>query len=134
MDEFLQPNKSFLRLLEEYKKHGSLIIGFDFDNTVFDYHKKGSTYSDVIELLRELQHIGCKLICWTAAESLVKVEKYLIANKIPFDGINTDGINLGWISRKPHYGALLDDRIGLIQVYSELKLLVEIITKEQNGI
>jgi len=131
MDEFLVPNKSFLRLLEEYKKYGSLVIGFDFDSTVFDYHKKGTTYTMIINLLRELQHIGCKLVCWTAQKDLPFVEKYLTDNKIPFDGINVNGIELGWESRKPMYSALLDDRAGLIQVYQELKLLVEIINKQQ---
>ena len=125
------PNKSFLRLLEEYKKYGSLVIGFDFDSTVFDYHKKGTTYTMIINLLRELQHIGCKLVCWTAQKDLPFVEKYLTDNKIPFDGINVNGIELGWESRKPMYSALLDDRAGLIQVYQELKLLVEIINKQQ---
>ncbi len=134
MDEYLKPNKSFERLLEEYKKHGSLTIGYDFDSTVFNYHGKDETYSDVIDLLRELQLLGCILICWTAAEDLVKVERYLTDNKIPFNGINTNGIELPWISRKPFFNALLDDRFGLIQVYTELKMLVEIINKKQNKI
>jgi len=81
----------------------------------------------VIELLRELQIAGCKLICWTAAEDISKVEKYLSDNKIPFDGINSGGIDLGWNSPKPFYSALLDDRCGLLQVYTELKLLLNTI-------
>lgn len=132
MDEYLKPNSSFLRLLEEYKKYGSLTIGVDFDGTLYDYHQKGSTYTMVIELLRQLQQLGCKIICWTAAEDLVKVEKYLTDNNIPFDGINTNGIILPWESRKPFFSALLDDRAGLQQMYSELSLLVEIVYKEQN--
>lgn len=133
MDEFLQPNKSFLRLLEEYKKYGSLTIGCDFDGTLYDYHKKGTTYDMVVELLRELQQLsGIKIVIWTAAEDLVKVEKYLIDNNIPFNGINSGGIKLPWESKKPFFSCLLDDRAGLIQTYSELKLLVEIINKERN--
>ncbi len=132
MDEYLEPNKSFLRLLEEYKKYNSLVIGCDFDGTLYDYHKKGTTYNMVIELLRELQQLGgIKIIIWTAAEDLNKVEKYLLENNIPFNGINSGGIPLPWESKKPFYSALLDDRAGLIQVYSDLKLLVDIITKEQ---
>ena len=129
MDEYLKPNSSLLRLIDEYKKYGSLIIGFDFDGTVYDFHKKGETYSMVIDLLRELQIAGCKLICWTAAEDLETVEKYLIDNKIPFDGINIDVISLGYTTRKPYFNALLDDRSGLAQVYSELKLLLTIVNK-----
>ena len=130
MDEYLVHNKSFLRLLEEYKKYGSLVIGFDFDGTVYDYHGKGNTYELVIKLLRELQMLGCKLICWTANKDHEHVEKYLVENDIPYTGINIDGVDLGWTSRKPFYNALLDDRAGLPHVYAELKLLVEIINKE----
>lgn len=129
MDEYLVPGKNLYRLYKEYKKHGSLIIGFDFDGTVYDFHKKGETYIMVIELLRELQLHGCKLICWTANGDIQMVEKYLTDNKIPFDGINTDVISLGYTTRKPYFNALLDDRAGLIQVYEELKSLLIIINK-----
>lgn len=133
MDEYLKHNASFLRLLEEYKKYKGLVIGCDFDGTLFDYHKKGTTYDMVIELLRELQKLGgIKIVIWTAAEDLNKVEKYLLENNIPFDGINSGGIKLPWESKKPFFSVLIDDRAGLIQVYSELKLLVEIINKERN--
>ena len=66
MDEYLIPNSSFLRLYNEYKKYKSLVIAYDFDNTVYDFHDKGVTYFRVIELLRKLKQIGCICICFTA--------------------------------------------------------------------
>lgn len=39
------------RLLEEYKKYGKLIVAFDYDNTIFDYHNNGGDYSCVVNLL-----------------------------------------------------------------------------------
>ena len=131
-DEYLIDGKSLRRLLDEYKKYGSLTIGFDFDGTVYDYHQTGATYYDVIMLLRNLKEINCKLICWTAQKDLDFVESYLKDNNIPFDGINTNGIDLGWESRKPFFSALLDDRAGLVQVYYELASLVLII-KDKNS-
>ena len=125
MDEYLVEGASLKRLMDEYGKYGSLCVGFDFDGTVYDYHKTGAKYDQVIELLRDLKQLNCKLICWTAQKDLPFVEQFLTENNIPFDGINTDGINLGWESRKPFFSALLDDRAGLIQVYNDLKLLVE---------
>lgn len=119
-DEYLEDGKSGTRLINEYDKYGSLTIGYDFDGTVYDYHKTGATYEQVRQLLRDLKEIGCKLICWTAQKDLEFVEQFLKDNNIPCDGINTDGINLGWESRKPFFSALLDDRAGLIQVYEEL--------------
>ena len=129
LDEYLESGKSLQRLVDEYRKYGSLTIGFDFDGTVYDYHKTGATYEFVIELLRDLKELNCKLICWTAQKDLEFVETFLKENNIPFDGINTEGINLGWESRKPFFSALLDDRAGLKQVYEELSHLVKVFKK-----
>ena len=126
-DEYLVPEKSRDRLVSEYEKYGSLTIGFDFDSTVHDYHKTGATYEQVRQLLRELKDIGCTLICWTAYQDLSFVAKFLGDNNIPFDGINTNGIKLPWESKKPFFSALLDDRAGLIQVYNDLRYLVDYI-------
>jgi hydroxymethylpyrimidine pyrophosphatase-like HAD family hydrolase len=125
LDEYLIPGTSGNRLIAEYYKHKSLCIGFDFDGTVHDYHKKGATYHQVIKLLRDLKEIGCILICWTAYPTHDYVIKYLEENDIPFDGVNTDGIKLPWETRKPFFSALLDDRAGLIQVFNELTELVK---------
>lgn len=124
IDEFLEPGKSGQRLIDEYRKYGSLTIGFDFDGTVFDYHGTGATYEQVRELLRDLKDINCKLVCWTAQKDLPFVETFLRDNNIPWDGINTNGIDLGWDSRKPFFSALLDDRAGLLQVFEELTAVV----------
>lgn len=128
-DEYLETGKSLRRLLDEYRKYGSLTIGYDFDGTVYDYHQTGATYNFVIDLLRDLKEMNCKLICWTAQNDLEFVEKFLKENDIPFDGINTDGIPLGWDSRKPFFSALLDDRAGLKQVYDDLRMVVTMYKK-----
>ena len=125
MDEFLVKGRSYERLFNEYQKHGSLFIGFDFDGTVHDYHKTGATYELVKQLLRDLKKIGCTLICWTAYKDLNYVQEFLEANDIPFDGINTNGVELPWETRKPFFSALLDDRSGLIQVYEDLRRLAD---------
>lgn len=119
-DEYLVEGVSGTRLINEYAKYGSLTIGFDFDNTVYDFHQVGASYEQVRQLLRDLKEIGCNLVCWTAQRDLPFVEKFLAENNIPCDGINTNGIDLGWDSRKPFFSALLDDRAGLVQVYEEL--------------
>jgi hydroxymethylpyrimidine pyrophosphatase-like HAD family hydrolase len=124
IDEYLVPGKSGQRLIDEYRKYGSLCIGVDFDGTLYDYHRTGATYDQVIKLVRDLKNIGCKIVCWTAQQDLVLVQTFLLENDIPFDGINTNGIPLGWDSRKPFFSALLDDRAGLLQVYEELSNVV----------
>ncbi len=132
MDEYLKENSAYERLYAEYKKYGSLTVGFDFDGTVHDYHKTGATYEMVKKLLRDLHKLKCKLICWTAYHNLDYVNNFLVEHKIPFNGINTDGIKLGWESRKPFFSALLDDRAGLVQVYNDLTKLVDTIKNEKH--
>jgi hypothetical protein len=132
MDEYLIPNACFKRLYTEYKKYGSLYGAFDFDSTVYPFHDKNQTYDKVKELIRNLVEIGCKVDCWTATDNHDKVHKYLKEENVPYHGINTNGINLPWESRKPFYSFILDDRSGLESMYRDLELLVWIIKKEQN--
>src|SRR6187200_1130510 len=88
MDFYLNPENSQNRILEEYKIYGSLVVAFDFDDTVYDFHKKGRIYTDVIKLIRRLKTLNCYLICWTGQEDLTFISNYLTTHKIPFDSIN----------------------------------------------
>lgn len=130
IDEYLRPNASFLRLLKEYEQYKSLVIAYDLDNTLYDFHKKGETYTMVMDLLKELKGIGCYMICFTANSDKDFVLKYLTDNNIPFDVINENPPFFKCDERKIYFNALLDDRAGLQQVYTELNLLLTIIKKQ----
>lgn len=124
-DHYLQPEASFQRLLDEYRRYGSLVVAFDFDNTVFDFHGKGHSYPTVIDLLRRLNQAGCYLICFTASENLAFVRAYLTEKGIPFHSINENPpFFTGPPSSKIYYNVLLDDRAGLRQVFDELTRLL----------
>jgi len=125
MDQYLKPDATYNRLVREYVKHGSLTIGYDFDGTIHDYHNEGASYDQVIQLIRDLKAIGCKVHCWTAYRDHQYVKKYLEEHNIPCDGINDSSIDLDYESRKPFYSALLDDRAGLESVFSDLSRLVK---------
>lgn len=128
MDEYLIPTANSNRLIKEYKQYGSVVVAFDFDNTVFDYHKKGHTYPLVIGLLRELKEIGCSCICFTAAEDYEMITQYCKDNDIPLDGINTNPPFFTSTSPKIYFNALLDDRAGLISAYHDLRALINYVT------
>lgn len=130
-DPYLNANESFLRLYREYVKYGSLVVAFDFDNTVYDFHKKGHVYTKVIKLLRELEQIGCQLICFTANEDEDFVYRYCIDNDIPCHLINENPSFIHSDARKIYFNTLLDDRAGLLQTYSELELLLKIIKEDE---
>lgn len=124
MDYYLNPKNSTDRLLKEYNEHGSLVVAFDFDDTVYDFHNKGRFYNDIIALLQELKNINCYLICFTGNDDLELVNAYLTQHHIPFDAINENPPFHKTDSRKIYANAYLDDRAGLKQVFDELKNLV----------
>lgn len=124
MDFYLNPENATNRLVAEYIQYNSLVVAFDFDDTVYDFHKKGRLYKEVIKLLQELKLINCYLICWTGQQDLEFVKSYLIENKIPFNTINENPPFHKSASRKIYANAYLDDRAGLKQVFDELKNLI----------
>lgn len=129
MDFYLDTQNSVNRLVEEYKQYGTIALAFDFDDTVYDFHKKGRTYDLVIELLKDLKSINCYMICWTGQTDLTFVESYLTENGIPYDAINENPPFYKSTSRKIYANAYLDDRAGLKQSFDELSALVKIIKK-----
>ena len=125
MDYYLNTQNTYDRLFDEYKKYSSLVVAFDFDNTVYDYHKKGWEFKKLIALLQKLKKIGCHLIIFTANEDENFVKSYCIENKIPFDGINENPSFHKSNSRKIYYNILLDDRAGLNESYTLLNKLIK---------
>lgn len=118
------------RLLLEYQKYGKLIVAFDFDNTIFDYHNNGGDYSCVIELLKECAELGFELVLFTTEEDWDKIEakadKAAEILKLP-DSFYLN-VNLSSIfpnAKKPYYNILLDDRAGLEESYNILKYVVD---------
>lgn len=119
------------RLKGEYDKYGKLIVAFDFDNTIYDFHNNGGDYGEVIELLKECIKLGFDLILFTVDEDSDKVSekvRWLVSNdlwnyKSSHFFVNTSPIFSG--SRKPYYNILLDDRAGLEESYNILKQVVD---------
>ena len=64
-DPYLIDTVSIQRLVKEWVKHKSLIIAYDYDNTVFDYHNNGYEFEFVIDLLRESKKYGDKFIVYS---------------------------------------------------------------------
>ena len=104
--------------MEQYEKHGKIIVAFDFDDTVSPF--RGDSCEQVKQLIRDLRPYA-HLICFTARtpDNQVAVEEYLKSNNIPYDYINKewDGRE---ISGKLFYNQLLDDKAGLYESYEIL--------------
>jgi hypothetical protein len=130
---FMQPWNVLNRLIKEWKEHGELIIAYDFDNTVYDYHKEGHNYHEVIQLLRECKEYGAYLIVFTAAEDERHdfVKNFLGINDIPWDAINKNKPGLPFKGRKIYYNVLLDDRAGLESAVWALKMALMYLKEER---
>lgn len=129
-DEFLNLENSYNRLKKEYMEHGKLIIAYDFDSTVFDYHSTGSSYEMVRELIRKWKN-HAYFIVFTSSESdrFDEIRKILDELNLPYDSINEDAPFISFKGRKVYYNILLDDRAGLAQTYGELNRLYEEVIK-----
>ena len=123
MDFYLDNQNAVSRLVNEWKTHGKIIIAYDFDNTVYDYHKEGHSYEQVISLLQECKKFGAYCVVFTAKadEEFPEMIHYLDENKIPYDAINDNVPVVSFNGRKIYYNILLDDRAGLKASYDILK-------------
>jgi tRNA nucleotidyltransferase/poly(A) polymerase len=134
MDYFLDHKHCVDRLTKEWLEYGKIIIAYDFDDTVYDYHNKGRKYDDVINLLRECKYHGAYFIVFTSCEEdkYDEMKMYLNDNDIPFDKFNEGMDFIPFKGRKVYYNILLDDRAGLESAYTTLKEALYI--KQQNDL
>jgi hypothetical protein len=125
MDYYLDSNNVYARLLQEYFQHGRLIICVDFDDTLYDYHKKGNTYDNVIQLLKRWQNYA-DIIVWTGngEEQYEVIKQYCNDHGISIYGINCDS-RVKVAGRKIYANVYLDDRSGLAETYDILLRLLD---------
>lgn len=126
MNSYLNTNRATQRLIKEYLKYNTLIIGFDFDSTIFDYHNEGLDVTPVVDLLKKASDAGMIMclhtLCTTYKDAERKIE---YVKKL---GINVHHINSSPVlknsypedAKKPFYSILLDDRAGLASAFITL--------------
>lgn len=115
------------RLRSEVAAHGSLFVAFDFDNTIFDYHKQGFDYSGVISLLRRCSEMGHKMILLTSnedEEKLAFIRYYCRSFGIRIDYVN-ENPEVCPGCRKPYYNILIDDRAGMNEACEILNAIIQ---------
>ena len=132
MDTYLIEDNCYEKLAETYEKYGSLIIAVDFDDTIFDFHKKGRSYDDVINLLKRWQKRS-KIVIWTNSpeERYPFIEEYCNSIGLEIFGVNTDVIP-EMAGRKIYANIYLDDHGGLPSSYRILKKLMDHIEENES--
>ncbi|MEK5060996.1 MULTISPECIES: hypothetical protein [unclassified Paenibacillus] len=132
-DPFLHPTNAINRLVNEWREHGKIIIAYDFDDTVYDYHKRGSSYDQVISLLQRCEAYGAYFIVSTCCseDKYDFIKDYLESNGIPYDAINENAPFVPFTGRKIYCNILLDDRAGLLTSYVTLDSALKILESER---
>ena len=130
-DPYFDTDRCVNRLIEVYKQHKDVIVGFDFDDTIYDYHGKGFIYREAIWLLKECSRIGLTMVLLTTQDTDQKIEdiKVLCGDM----GVRVDYVNLSPILNgkaahypvKPFVNILLDDKAGLGQACEILGKFLE---------
>lgn len=121
-DPYLSNYKVVRRLLDEYQRHGNLVVAFDFDNTIHDYHKQGYTYPRVIKLLNRCYNLGLTLVCYTGNDDIELIRYTCYNNGIKeVHYINESPIKEPSRPHKPYFNILLDDRCGLRSAVEDLE-------------
>ena len=111
------------KLIKNYDKHKSIVIGVDFDFTIKDA-VTGQIYTDIIELLQKGQELPGVIYCiWTANAKSAEVKQVWIDYKLNWHYYNKSPINLGEI--KPHFNLLLDDSAGLDEAMKLFSLFID---------
>ena len=118
------------KLLVAEKKYGKIVVGVDFDDTIFplDHNPYNvNRCSKVRSLVLQLQTQNRANLClWTVAEDWSMMYKKHISKEygIKFNYFNESPIVHGTDIRKPHFNILLDDKAGLNET---IKILEEFI-------
>lgn len=129
MDFYLSEQNCYQRLEDEFKKYGKLIICVDFDDTIYDFHKLGRTYDDVINLLKRWEPYSEVVILTGNGESQYPIiEEYMKQIGLKYKGINCDS-SISFGGRKTYANVYVDDRGGLPLVYNMLSTLISKIEK-----
>ena len=130
IDEYLDKENSYNRLKREFEKHKRLIIAYDLDSTVYDYHHTNASYEMVKDLIRKYEKYAYFIVFTSSTpDRYDEIKSILDKEKLPYNSINEDAPFIPFTGRKVYYNILLDDRVGLNQTYNELlRLYNEVIT------
>ena len=127
-DRYFETEQIAYQLVRNYWKHGNVIVAFDFDDTIYDWHDKGDIFPLMERLLQDISKDPdkFKLMLFTAREGKALEEAYEYCRKkqvFPM-WINDNPM---MHTRKPFYNILFDDKAGLGQAYEAFMLFLKII-------
>jgi hypothetical protein len=105
------------QLLDVYEKHGNIIIGVDFDDTIFPFNKSKGNITRCAEVVALLKKVKSKaIICLFSvadAQSLVYKEHIMDLYGIKPQYVNESPMKNWGECNKPYFNIQMDDKAGL---------------------
>ena len=105
------------RLTEEWRQHGNIVIGVDFDDTISPWKLANQEECDkVIHTLKEAKNVGAHIVVFTACKEdrYEQILAYCKKKDLRVDAINKNPIDLPYGNTTKIYANIfLDDRAGL---------------------
>ena len=132
-------NKYHKRLYQEWKQHGKIIIGVDFDDTLYPWKFKSpedaEKFERTIQLLKVAHATGAYIVIFTACDEnrYEEIQNYCEKVRLPIDCINKTPFDIpeGYGKNGKIYANLfLDDRAGLNEALEMLETVMYIIRGE----
>jgi hypothetical protein len=117
-DPYTDTEVCIRRLVDQHARTPRLILAVDFDDTIFDFHKKGHQYDRAITAVRAAQNAGFYIIIFTASrpDRYDFIRSHCESIDIFPDTINRNAIESPFGNEgKIFYNIFLDDRAGLGQ-------------------
>jgi hypothetical protein len=125
------------RLVNNWRQHGKIIIGVDFDDTIAPYmFNEQSTCNEVINLVREAIKTGAYIVIHTACnpDRHREILEYCSSVGIIVSSINKNPISLPYGEKgKPLCNIYLDDRAGLNEACNILQQAIYVIRGERES-
>lgn len=121
------------KLVGVYRKHNSIIIAVDFDDTIYNYSLNNYDVDYVIDLIKRAQkELGAQVILFTCREGelLEQALNYCKSKDLHIDRANESMETYTYPSRKPFYNILLDDKSSLEASCAALEYAMETIKRE----
>lgn len=123
---FTNDLKAINRLKKEVSDHASLVVGVDFDNTLYDFHNAWLDLEPTIKIVKAAHEAGIEIFIFTANVDHDFVRSH-VKEILDIDNvqINTNSLEGLFDSRKPFYSLLLDDRAGLKSSLWQLAVVLD---------
>lgn len=134
-DPYLDQARCVSRLMDEWRKHGRLIVAVDFDSTVAPWPVGSEDSHDkLISLVKECSDLGFLITIYTASttERWPMMRAFMEGHGIKVASVNENPIELPFgLWGKIYYNVLLDDRAGLSAAYETLQEVVRLVKSSQ---